>query len=137
LLSRGALAEDFTVAAVGAFGEQLTNCRVDGFRLVSPVLAKQSEYKRSFRGLTASSLPDGEYETEVQCKEARIETRVTVSGLDRFAVVAEHRRTMRSDHFIPQLVIRMGGGPLPQGETWWITLRALIRQADLHWKISE
>jgi hypothetical protein len=121
-----ALATGFTIAAVGAFGEQLTHCQVDSFRL-SDEAGTRREYKGSFRGLVADDLPDGEYEVALQCREARIETRVKVSEFDRFKVVSQNRRITRSDHLIPQLVIRMTD-PHPQGEVWWVTLRALYAE---------
>ncbi len=85
-----------------------------------------AEYKDSFLGLVASDLPEGEFEAAIRCREARIETSVKVNEADRFAVVSEHRRVMRS-HPMPHLVIR-GNSADSAGETWWVTLRALYAE---------
>jgi hypothetical protein len=117
-------AADFTIAPIGAFGEELTQCRVDSFRLSGTKSRIRGEYKDSFHGLVANDLPNGKYEVVIRCREARIDTTVNVSELHRFEVVSENRRFLRSDHVIPQLVIRITGSQ-PRHEMWWITLRAL------------
>jgi hypothetical protein len=124
LCGSNASAADITMVAVGPFGEQLTHCQVDSFRLPSTTSDPRGEYKDSFRGLVAGDLPDGEYEADLRCREARIQTRVKVSEFDRFEVVSQNRRITRSDHLVPQLVIRIIG-PHPLGAVWWVTLRAL------------
>jgi len=98
---------------------------VESFR--SKTRAKHAnEYKERFRGLAASDLPDGEYIADIKCREARIGQNVQVSGFHPFEVVSEYRRLGRSDP-PPSLLIRMNS-PHPQGETWWLTLRALYRK---------
>jgi hypothetical protein len=120
-----AFAADITFVAVGPFGERLTHCQVDSFRLPkNATRGASSEYKDSFRGLDAADLPDGEYEADLQCREARIQTRVTVGEFDQVEVVSQKRRITRSNHLIPQLVIRMTG-PSDKDAVWWVTLRAL------------
>ena len=127
LLISTASATGFTIVAVGAFGEHLSNCRVDKFRLSNADPGTRNEYKDSFRGLIASNLPDGDYEVAIRCREAQIGTYVRVNEYDRFQVVSENRRIMRSDHLIPELVVRMNGAH-PQGGTSWVTLRALYEK---------
>jgi len=43
-----AAAGDFTMAAVGSFGERLTDCRVDSFRFLNAAPGTRGEYKDSF-----------------------------------------------------------------------------------------
>ena len=45
LLVSRAYPAGFTIAAVGAFGEELSNCRVDNFRLSNGETGTRSEYK--------------------------------------------------------------------------------------------
>ena len=64
------------------------------------------DYADRFTGLKAWDLPNGEYRASVSCVEGKVETNVAVDGVSRFAVIAQHRRIMRSDHVIPHLTIR-------------------------------
>src|SRR5215469_4447014 len=74
---------NFTIVAVGAFGEPLTGCRVESFRLADTASNTQRDYKDHFRGLTARDLPAGEYDADIGCGEARIGTRMHISVRDR------------------------------------------------------
>lgn len=122
LVSVNASAASFTMVAVGEFGEPLTECRVQSFQSTKTRANHANEFKERFRGLAATDLPDGEYVADINCREARIGKYVTVSNFDRFEVVSENRRISRV-HPVPQLVIRMNSSR--EGETWWLTLRAL------------
>jgi hypothetical protein len=124
LFSAGASAASFTIAAVGAFGEPLTECRVDSFRSSTGAAGEPREYKNSFQGIVASDLPDGEYEAVIHCQGARLQKSVKINYSSRFEVVTQYRRIMRSDHVIPHLAVHMSVA-IPPGETWWLTLRAV------------
>jgi hypothetical protein len=116
---------NFTIAAIGGFGEPLTGCRVESFRLVDPASSTRQDYKDHFRGLTARDLPVGEYDVDIGCREARIGTQMNISAGVGFGVASENRRITRSDP-PPHLVIRINEH-WPSGETWWITMRALYQ----------
>ena len=47
-------AANFAMVATGAFGEPLTECRVEGFRPTGTGAKHASDYKERFRGLVAS-----------------------------------------------------------------------------------
>jgi hypothetical protein len=118
---------NFTIAAVGAFGEPLTGCRVESFRSTDTAVGKRHDYKDRFQDLVAQDIPGGEYEAEIVCREARIGKWVKVSASNGFEVVSENRRITRSDHKVPHLAIRIDGSRRP-GETWWITLRGVYQE---------
>ena len=126
LLSAESFAEEFTLAAVGGFGEPLTECRVESFQPTGRGVKRAADYKTRFRGLVAKNVPDGEYIAYVQCREARADSYVTVSNFHRFQVISESRRISRSDP-PPSLLIRIDHS-IPQGETWWLTAQALYRE---------
>jgi hypothetical protein len=119
-------AANFAMVATGAFGEPLTECRVEGFRPTGTGAKHASDYKERFRGLVASEVPDGEYIADISCRGTRIGRYVSVSNLHRFEVVSENRRTVRSDP-PPHLLIRINR-PRPPGETWWLTAQALYAE---------
>jgi hypothetical protein len=126
LVGDNAFGANFTMVAVGAFGEPLTECRVESFQSAEARVKHRNDYKGRFRGLAASDLPDGKYTANISCRGARIEKYVSVSNLHRFEVVSQNRRTVRSDP-PPNLLIRINS-PRPQGETWWLTARALYAE---------
>src|SRR5271165_2342232 len=121
-------AANFAMVAMGQFGEPLTECRVESFEYRGTGAKHLKDYKDRFRGLAASDVPDGEYRVDISCRGARAFGEVKVSNLDRFEVVSEYRRLTRSDP-PPHLAVRMDS-PHPQGETWWLTLRALYRKRN-------
>jgi hypothetical protein len=129
----GALAGDntfganFTMVAVGAFGEPLTECRVESFKSTDIRRKHPNDYRGRFRGMVASNVPNGKYNADIRCGETRIGEYVEVSNHDVFKVVSENIRISRSDHVPPHLAIRLIS-PRPQGEKWWLTLRALYRE---------
>jgi len=125
LIAVKASAADFTITAVGAFGEPLTTCRVESFQSLHP----KHEYKQRFHNLSASNLPDREYNAVITCLEVRAEKQVTVSPSEEFAVISQSTRIMRSDHHPHQLAIRMTAHP-PNRETWWVTLRSVYSESN-------
>ena len=127
VLSVRAFGANFSMVAVGAFGEPLSECRVESFQSTATQAKYANDYKDRFRGLAASDLPDGDYRVNIGCREARIGAYVKVSNVDRFEVISDNRRIMRSGHLTPHLVVRMDD-PRPPGETWWLTLRALYNK---------
>ncbi len=129
-------AAGFTIAAVGAFGERLSNCRVDNFRLSNGRPEQRSEYKDSFHGLAASDLPDGDYEVAIRCREAEIATHVKVADGDRFSGARCDRRLMRSDHLVPT-AYRSDQWPSRSTGDVVDHSAGLVRETHLHRRIRE
>jgi hypothetical protein len=71
---------NFTLVAVGGFGEPLTECRVESFRPSGTGAKHASDYKERFRGLVASDVPDGKYGADISCRGVRIGRYVSVSN---------------------------------------------------------
>jgi hypothetical protein len=120
----GAFAGDFRLAAVGPFGETLTACRVESFRIATSDGSPGPEYRGLFQKLTAAGLPDGNYSAVIICSDERINEQITVDGLHRFHVAAQSGRITIPEHKKPSLIVHLPK-PAPNGETWWITLRAM------------
>lgn len=129
LVGANVFAANFSMAAIGQFGEPLTECRVESFLLIGTTARHVNDYKDRFRGLVASDLPNGKYDADIVCREGRVGQYVTVSDFDRFEVLSVNRRLSRSDHVIPHLVIHMNS-PRPQSETWWLNLQAVYRKSS-------
>jgi hypothetical protein len=117
-------ASDFTLVAVGSFGEKLDSCRIERFRPLNESGGMDSDYSGRFDGLTARNLPNGEYDVSVACLGGKVSAKVTVDEFNRFGVIAQDRRIMRSDHVVPELTIRMTDS-LHDDETWWVSLTSI------------
>jgi hypothetical protein len=127
LVADNTFGANFTMVAVGAFGEPLTECRVESFKSTGIRSNRPNDYKSRFRGMVASDVPTGKYSAGISCGETRIGEYVEVGNHDVVKVVTENIRIGRSDHIPPHLAIHFIS-PRPQGEKWWLTLRALYRE---------
>jgi hypothetical protein len=126
LLCGDATADDVSLVAVGTFGEALTSCNVDSFRLDRSEGNEILEFRDHFQGMTGLNLIEGKYEANIRCQDALVSGNVEVSALHDFHVVAQYSRRTRSDHVIPWLAVKLLRPP-HDGETWWIKLQAVYR----------
>src|SRR5580700_8274348 len=92
---------NFTMVAVGAFGQPLKECRVESFKSTDSRRKRADDYKGGFRGMVASDVPNGKYGADISCGATRIGEYVEVSDRDVFKVVSENIRFSRSDHVPP------------------------------------
>ena len=118
-----------TMIAVGSFGEALTSCRVDSFRLSNTNPETLREYADHFRSLTGTGILAGQYDAFLRCNEGPVHAVITVEGPDHFQVVSRSERLIVGERGDPKLVVTLDMSQPPH-ETMWVRLVGVYNQKN-------